>query len=241
MRARRTVTVLRAVGALAAAVTCATPAHAFPPYRSTDAATAAPYELELRLGLGRLQRESGETEVLSPLLRANLGLPGGLELISELEYSPRADEFAEGALGAKWATAVSERLSVGIETLALMPVNRSTSGVGVESQLLATMRTDSYRLHLNAGGFHDPRAGPAESGWRASALAEIPRDDYRIGFELFGKDSNRGRTDVSAGAGLIYDLGPFDIRTGVHVGLTRAAPDVVTSLWVSTSFPLKRR
>lgn len=241
MRARRTVPAWRIAVATAAALTSAPQAYAFPPYRSTDAGTAAPYELELRLGLGRLQRDSGRTEVLSPLLRANLGLPRGFELISELEYSPEADDFADGALGAKWATAVSERLSVGIETLALMPVSRSTSGVGVESQLLATVRTDGYRLHLNAGGFHDPRGGVSVSGWRASALAEIPRDNYRMGFELFGKDSNRGRADVRAGAGLIHDLGPFEIRTGVHVGLTRAAPDVVTSLWVSTSFPVRQK
>lgn len=112
MSASPSVVALRAVGVSVAGLMCAAPAHAFPPYRSTDAGTAAPHELELRLGLGRLQRDSGRTEVLSPLLRANLGLPKGFELISELEYSPRAGGLADGALGGKWATALSDRLSI---------------------------------------------------------------------------------------------------------------------------------
>lgn len=214
------------------------PARAFPPYRSTDAGTADPYGLELRLGLARLQRDSGRTDVLSPLLRANLGLPRGFELVSELEYSARADELADGAIGAKWATP-PQAASVGIEALALLPVSRSSRGVGVEAQLLATLRKGDRRLHLNAGGFHDPRGAGDESGWRASALAELERNGYRVGLELFGKDSNRGGTDARAGAGVIYPVGRFDIRSGLHVGLTRAAPDVVVSLWLATEFPLR--
>lgn len=227
------------VALMAAVVGLPASAYAFPPYRSTDAGTADPHEVELRLGLGEIERDSGRTELLSPLLQANLGLPNGFELISELEYSPRDESLKDGALGAKWATPVSDTLSIGVETLALAPVSRSTSGLGVESALLATIRKERYELHLNAGGFHDPRAGPAESGWRASALVEIPRRDHRVGLELFATDSNRGRTDVRAGAGLIYDLGRFDVRTGVHVGLTPAAPDVGMNLWLTTSFPLR--
>lgn len=229
---------LAAIAFGVAAACIGAPAQAFPPYRSTDAGTADPYDLELRLGLARLERESGRNEVLSPLLRANLGLPRGFELVSELEYSPRADDLADGAIGAKWASAPGP-LSVGVETLALLPVSRSSSGVGIEAQALATIRQGDRRLHLNAGGFHDPRGRVDESGWRASALAELVRDDYRIGLELFAKDSNRGRTDVRAGAGVIYPVGRFDIRSAVHVGVTRAAPDVVVSLWLATKFPLR--
>lgn len=241
MTSPTSVLLVRACVALMTAVAGAPAnAYAFPPYRSTDAGTADPHEVELRLGLGEVERDSGRTEVLSPLLQANLGLPNGFELISELEYSPRGEGLKDGALGAKWAAPVSARLSIGVEILALAPVSRSTSGVGVETTLLATLRMDGYELHLNAGGFHDPRAGPAESGWRASALSEFPHGDQRLGVELFGKDSNRGRPDVRAGAGLIYDLGGFDLRTGVHVGLTPAAPDVGLNLWLTTSFPLRQ-
>ena len=239
MRRRRSAPrVFTAIAAGVAAACVGGTAHAFPPYRSTDAGTADPYDLELRLGLARLERKAGRTNVLSPLVRANLGLPRGFELVSELEYSPRADDLADGAIGAKWASAPGP-LSVGLEALALLPVSHASSGVGIEAQLLATLRRGQGRLHLNAGGFHDPRGGVDESGWRASALAEVERDGYRVGLELFGKDSDRGPTDVRAGAGVIYPVGRFDIRSGVHLGLTRGAPDVVVSLWVATKFPLR--
>lgn len=228
-------------GALAgAAVACApASAFAFPPYRSADALPATPYELGVRVGLGRLQHDEGRSDVTAPLLRTSLGLPDGFEVIAQLEYSPRADRLGDGGLGGRWANRVDEHLFVGVETFALLPVRPDADGVGVESLFLATILHDAYRLHLNAGGFHDPRFGPARSGWRASALAEVARDDLRVGLELFARDSNRGRPDLRAGVGLIRDFGSFDVRTAVHVGLTPAAPDVVTSLWVTTSFPLR--
>lgn len=232
-----------ALGALASAMcVCApTSTSAFPPYRSADGTPATPYELGIRLGVGRLQWDEGHSGVTAPLLRASLGLPDGFEVISQLEYSPRENRIGDGALGGKWAAAVTETVGVGVETFALLPVRPGTGGVGVESLLAVTIRDDAYRLHLNAGGFHDPRAGPAQSGWRASALAEVvSRPGQRIGFEVFGKDSNRAGPDLRAGVGLIHDFGRFDVRTAVHVGLSPAAPDVVTSLWVTTSFPLAR-
>lgn len=233
---------MKAIGALAgAAVLCApAPAAAFPPYRSTDGMPATPYELGVRVGLGRLVRDDGRSTVAAPLVRSSLGLPGGIEVIGQLEYAPRTNRLGDGALGGKWATMVGDNLGVGVETFALLPVRPSSGGVGVESLLVATWREDGYRFHLNAGGFHDPRFGPAQSGWRASALAEAPMSDGRFGVELFGKDSDRGPANVQVGAGVIYDVGPFDIRTAVHAGLTRGAPDLVTSLWVTTSLPLRR-
>ncbi len=59
-----------------------TDAVAFPPYRSTDADTAEPGQLEVRLGLLGVEREDDDNAYSSPLLRANLGLPRHLELIT---------------------------------------------------------------------------------------------------------------------------------------------------------------
>ncbi len=73
---------------LYAQVLYAMPVGAFPPYKTTDADTADPYTLELRLGLIQVERAEGETEYVSPLLRANIGLPKKIELISEFEYLP---------------------------------------------------------------------------------------------------------------------------------------------------------
>jgi len=232
----------RWISALAgAAFACVSgPALAFPPYRSTDGAPAVAYEWGVRIGLGRLERDQGRTDLTAPLWRTSLGLPDGFEVIGQLEYSPRAGRIADGAVGGKWATEVNPSLAVGVETLALLPVRRSTGGVGVESLLAATLREGPYRLHLNAGGFHDPRRGPAQHGWRASVLAEASSGSGRVGFELFAKDSNRRGADVRGGVGIIQDLGRFDVRAAVHAGLSRSAPDVVASLWVTTSFQLRR-
>ncbi len=214
------------------------PAFAFPPYRSTDADTADPYTLELRVGLGKVEQERDETEILTPLLRTNFGLPNNIELISEFEYVPKEGELGDGAMGVKWVS-FHGALSFGIETLALLPVRSGDDGVGVESQLLATFWSNRVRLHVNAGGSHDARISPAEDGWRASVLAELPRESYRPGVELFAKEVENAPADVRAGAGLIYDVGSFDIRAGLHAGLTDTAPDVSLSLWITTKLPFR--
>jgi hypothetical protein len=121
----------------------------------------------------------------------------------------------------------------------LLPVSSEYSGVGVESQLLATMKRERYQLHLNAGGFYDARLKVAENGWRASALVEGRFGRFRPGLELFAKQIHRESTQLQAGPGIIFDVGPFEIRSAVHFGLTSSAPDVVTSLWISRKFPFR--
>ena len=211
----------------------ASAAGAFPPYRSTDAETAEAGTLELRLGLGKVEREGGDNAYASPLLRANLGLARNLEFISELEYDADGGRLGDGAAGFKGVHVLSPSFSVGVETLALLPVSSRLSGGGVESQILATLRRDDLLLHVNAGGFYDPRQPETERGWRASVLAELRRGRWRPGLELFAKQVHGERTQVQAGPGVIVEVGPFDVRAGVHVGLTSAAPDLRATLWMS--------
>jgi hypothetical protein len=71
------------------AILWSAPAVAFPPYRSTDAEIAEVGELEVRVGLGRLERESADNEYASPLARVNLGLWPDLELVSEFPTATR--------------------------------------------------------------------------------------------------------------------------------------------------------
>ena len=210
---------------------------AFPPYRSTDADTAEIGTLELRLGLLRVEREDGDGAYASPLLRANLGLSEDVEIISEFEY--RADErrVGDGAVGFKWVP-LRSTWSVGVETLALLPVSSRHDGAGVESQLLVTYDADPFQLHLNAGGFYDARPSDNERGWRASVLAELDWGRFRPGIELFAKEVHGEHTIVQAGPGILVDVGPFDVRSAVHLGLTSEAPDFVASLWVSWKWPL---
>ena len=218
----------------------APPLAAFPPYKTTDADTADPDNLELRLGLVQVEREGGATKYASPLLRTNFGFPNKLEVISEFEYRPEENEFGDGAFGIKWAP-VQGPLSFGMETLALLPVRPGNNSVGIESQLVATWRrpNQSLQVHANAGGFHDPRESEIESGWRASVLTELAYSSFRPGIEVFVKKKSGKHEDVRLGAGVIKNVGQFEIRSAVHVGLTDAAPDVVFNIWFSVKLPFR--
>lgn len=214
----------------------ATGAGAFPPYRSTDADTAEPRELQLRIGLVKLDRDKGDTAVVTPLLRANLGFQNKLELVTEFEYSPEDNEVGEGAIGIKWIPFFGEAFSFGVESLALLPVRPGDEGAGFESQLVATFWREAYQVHLNAGGYYDDRTEDVEKGWRSSLLAEFPRGDARFGLELFARDAADGQIDIRAGAGVIYSFGATGIRSGLHAGITRGAPDISFNFWVTRSF-----
>jgi len=209
----------------------------FPPYRSTDAATADPGFIEIRLGLIGAEREEGDTTYSSPLLRTNIGLPRDIELIAEFEYRPDENRVNHGAVGFKWVP-LRGFPSVGVEALALFPVSSDHDGAGVESQLVVTFRREPYQLHVNAGGFYDQRHEETERGWRLSILGEAKTGRFRPGVEVFAKKIEGNPIRVQVGSGIIIDMGNFDIRTGIHVGLSTEAPDMTGSLWVTWKWPL---
>jgi hypothetical protein len=211
------------------------PAAAFPPYRSTDADTAAPWTLEARFGLVRFERDSSETSYESPLFRGNVGLPNRMELLTEFAHEPETGD-RDLAAGFKWIPYFGP-VSAGIETLALLPTPGS-SGVGVESQLLASLWRDPFRLHVNVGGFYDPRPAETEHGWRSGGVGELEIGPLRPGLEVFAKGVESEQPTWIAGPGLIVDFGGIDVRIGFHAGLNRGAPDFTTSLWVTTAVPL---
>ena len=207
-------------------------AQGFPPYKTTDAETAGNDTLETRIGLLRLLVRDSHSTRRTPLSRINYGIGPHFEVISELEYAIDERELDEGALGFKWAKLENGR-GFGVETLALLPVRSELDGAGIESQVIRTWQQDRRRVHMNAGAFYDPRGGSTERGWRASALAEFPRDRLRPGVELFVRDSNITDTRMQAGVGLIASLERVEIRTGLHFGLNDAAPDLEASVWLS--------
>ena len=215
-------------------------ASAFPPYRTTDAETAGARTLEVRIGALKLRRDDSESTRAAPLSRVNFGIGDHYEVISELEYAIDEHRFADGAFGFKWASLADGR-GIGVETLVLVPVNSEQSGSGLESQLLRTWQQETWRMHLNAGAYYDPRGGETERGWRGSILAEFPRERVRPGVELFVRDPRGADARALAGFGAIVSLERFEVRTGLHVGLTDEAPDLEASIWFSSKWTLDRR
>lgn len=224
--------------ALIAGLMASPPAVSAPPYKSTDTGTADVGVLESRLGLVQAGRNGDDNEVLSPLVRANLGLRENLELISEFEYAYRNHEFEHGAFGAKWRFLSRGVFSMGVETLALLPVRPDDSELGVESQLLLSWGVEDTRLHINLGGFHDGRRDQVVEGWRGSVLVERRSPGFRHGVELFARQKGGQSTDVRFGYGFVRSIGSFDVRSGLHFGVTNAAPDVTFNLWFSRDFRL---
>lgn len=217
---------------LAACICAASRALAFPPYETTDAETAGTRAVEFRLGLLEIERTGSDSERLTPLTNLNFGIGPHFEISSELEYAPDDDELDDAALGFKWA-APRGAVSIGVETLLLLPVQSAQSGAGLSSQFLVTAAREQWQLHGNVGPFHDPRGAETERGWRASVLAEFPRGKLRPGVELFVRESALSATQLQAGAGLIASLERMEIRTGLHLGLNSAAPDLEANVWLS--------
>lgn len=212
-------------------------AQAAPPYKTTDANTADPFVLEARLGFVQASRDRDNNEVLSPLLRTNFGLPGKVEIVSEFEYSQTDNSVENAALGMKWIP-VFGQFSFGIETLTFLPLRPDDKGYGVESQLLFTWRNEGYQVHFNVGGFHDPRGTETVDGWRSGLLVEKRRGDSRDGVELFARQKRNQKTDLRLGYGLIRTFDNIQIRSGIHVGLSKRAPDVGFNFWLSRDFKI---
>lgn len=217
---------------LAVAIGCASPSLAFPPYDTTDAETAGTSAIEFRLGLLEIEKTGSDSERRTPLTNLNFGIGPHFEVSSELEYAPDDDQLDDAAIGFKWA-APRGNLSIGVETLTLLPAQPDQRGAGIESQFLVTFGRERWQAHGNAGFFHDPRGDETERGWRGSILAEFPRAHLRPGVELFVRDSNVTGTEMQVGVGLIASLERVEVRTGLHVGLNDAAPDLEGNFWLS--------
>lgn len=126
-----------------ALVLVAAPAAAFPPYRTTDADTPGAGMLELRLGLLKIQRRDSTSKRRTPLMRTNIGTDAHYENISEFEYLPDEHRVEEGALGFKWPR-LDDGFGIGVEALALLPMNSTLSGAGIESQFLVTFQQERW-------------------------------------------------------------------------------------------------
>src|SRR5258705_6254044 len=136
------------------------PAWAYRPFDGTDAAVAAPGELEIELQPAGRLREGGNTTLVAPATVINYGLSEGWEAVFEGQgqapLSPSgptnltaAGAFLKhvlqpGSLQDKTGPSVATEFGV------LLPDSTGSSGVGASLAGIVSQRWDWGTIHLNA-------------------------------------------------------------------------------------------
>jgi hypothetical protein len=140
-------------------VSCAGPAFAYRPFDGTDAAVAAPGEIEVELQPAGIQHEQGTQTLIAPWTVVNIGLSEGWEAVfegrGETPLSPLgpteiidAGAFLKhvvvpGSLQGKDGPSVATEFGV------LLPDSTGDSGVGVSWATIVSQRWDWGTVHFN--------------------------------------------------------------------------------------------
>jgi hypothetical protein len=191
------------------------PALAYRPFDSTDAAVAAPGEFELELGPVGWLREGQDKFRVAPAVVANLGLPWRSELVLEgerqvaLDPAPGKPQSSIADTGVFVKTVLHEGVlqdaagaSVAAEYGVLLPEVHGEPGTGASIAGIVSQRWEAGTLHFNAAlawnREHEPdlflgaiMEGPY--GWRVRPLAEV-----------FGEQASGGPRTTSALLGAIW-------------------------------------
>jgi hypothetical protein len=135
-------------------------AFAYRPFDGTDAAVAAPGEVEIELQPAGRQREQGSTTLIAPATVLNYGLSEGWEAVFEGQgQTPLAPSgptsltsagaflkhvLQPGSLQDKTGPSVATEFGV------LLPDSTGSSGVGASLAGIVSQRWDWGTIHLNA-------------------------------------------------------------------------------------------
>ncbi len=227
----------------------ASPAWAYRPFVSTDAAVADPREVEIEAGYFQFARTREADTFTTPKVVLNYGLVERLEIVGEFAVekppgeAPRLVDpglflkgvVREGALQDKGG------LSLALEVGPLLPSTaRGEDGVGLEAIGIASGRLDALTCHLNLGGGLTREDARGFGIW--GLIAELPvAPSLRLVGEVNGESTERERANNSALAGFIWQ--PFMpkrfwVDAGIRRGITRAAADWQATLGFTVGFDL---
>lgn len=224
-----------------------TSAFAYRPFDGTDAAVAAPGEVEIELQPAGRLREQGSTTLIAPATVLNYGLSEGWEAVFEGQgqtpLSPSgptsltsAGAFLKhvlqpGSLQDKTGPSVATEFGV------LLPDSTGNSGVGASLAGIVSQRWDWGTVHLNAetaltrdhhadvflGGIIE---GPSK--WAIRPVAEVFYENE------FGKSET-----ISGLIGLIWKVrGNLSFDVGLRHALTNGHPVNELRAGLTFGFPL---
>jgi hypothetical protein len=223
------------------------PACAYRPFDGTDAAVAAPGELEIELQPAGRLREVGSTTLVAPATVVNYGLSEGWEAVFEGQGQTPLSPSGPSGLTAAGAFlkhilqpgSLQDKTgpSVATEFGVLLPDSTGSSGVGASLAGIVSQRWDWGTIHLNAetvltrdhhadlflGGIIE---GPSK--WSIRPVAEFFYENE------FGKSKT-----ISGLIGLIWrvrDNLSFDI--GLRHALTNGHPVNEVRAGLTFAFPL---
>ena len=224
------------------------PASAYRPFDSTDAAVAAPGEVEIEFQpAGRLHDESG-TSLIAPATVFNYGLSEGWEAVVESRGQTPLSPSGPTSLTAAGAflkhVVVPGSLqdktgpSVATEFGVLLPDSTGDSGVGASVAGIVSQRWDWGTIHFNAqtaltrdhhGDVFFSTIVEGPSKWTVRPVSEIFYENE------FGKEQT-----ISGLIGLIWRVSDnlsFDV--GLRHALTNAHPVNEVRAGLTVGFPLR--
>jgi hypothetical protein len=228
-------------------IACSGPAWAYRPFDGTDAAVAAPGEVEIELQPAGRLREGGSTTVIAPATVINYGFSGGWEAVFEGQGQTPLSPSGPTSLTAAGAFlkhvlqpgSLQDKAgpSVATEFGVLLPDSTGSSGVGASLAGIVSQRWDWGTIHLNAataltrdhhadvflGGIIE---GPSK--WSVRPVAEFFYENE------FGKAET-----ISGLIGLIWrvrDNLSFDV--GLRHALTNGHPVNEVRAGLTFGFPL---
>ena len=223
-------------------------ARAYRPFDGTDAAVAAPGELEIELQPAGRLRESGTTTLIAPATVVNYGLSEGWEAVFEGQGQTPLSPSGPTSLTAAGAFlkhvlqpgSLQDKTgpSIATEFGVLLPDSTGSSGVGASLAGIVSQRWDWGTIHLNAqtaltrdhhadlflGGIIE---GPSQ--WPVRPVAEF----------FYEKKFGQSET-MSALVGLIWrvrDNLSFDV--GLRHALTNGHPVNEIRAGLTFGFPLR--
>ncbi len=227
------------------------PAWAYRPFVSTDAAVADPGYMEIELGYFQFARQRNEDIFSTPKLVLNYGIGDRLEVVGEFAVEQVAREdwqlvdaglflkavLKEGVLQDK------EGLSVALEAGPLLPSTTGEDGVGFEATGIVSGRLQPLTYHVNFGGGVDRVDARPFALW--GLITELPVvPALRLVGEVNGESVEQERGNNSVLVGFIWQPFPsseFWIDAGIRRGITRAAPDWQATLGLTFAVPLTPR